>query len=148
MFTCRVCLTFEDNLFPISDYLEEFFIVTGILAEKDGLLCPSCIQHLNEAVTFRDKAIKADEILQKVTNVEEILVKQEPDLEEIENDNEEKGEGGDILDETVEVIKERDCPYCFFNSTNRLELKKHINEHIGKIVFMQLKKKVFTQKLI
>lgn len=121
MFTCRVCLTFEDNLYPISDYIEDFFQLTGIKPEKESLLCPLCIRQLNDAIVFREKAIQADGVLQKA--IKDELVKEEP-VEYVEASHIEN-----VSDDVLELTK--DCPYCFLQFQDKNDLSKHVQEHIG-----------------
>lgn len=89
MFVCRVCLTFKDNLFPIQDYVEQFFHITGLQIERDALMCPACIRQLDEAYNFRQQALKADRFLKrrKAESQQQLsglsVVKEEP-LDEIE----------------------------------------------------------------
>ncbi|XP_063700535.1 zinc finger protein 888-like [Culicoides brevitarsis] len=87
MFICRVCLTLEDNLYPIiPSYSTQFTECTGIADLKNtDFLCPSCIRKLNDAQTFRSEALKSDEILKN--NLQDLInaeIKKEPEEEFIE----------------------------------------------------------------
>lgn len=86
MFVCRVCLTFEDNLFPISEYDTAFHLITSLVVERDALMCPTCIRKLNEAYTFREQALKADKTLRQLkAEFEQQQIKEEP-IDELEID--------------------------------------------------------------
>lgn len=106
MFICRVCLTLEDNLYPIIPlYLKSFTDCTGILDIKSNdFLCPSCIAKLNEVQSFRSEALKSNEFL-KSNNIHELInaeIKREPvDSSEIYSETEEMNTGVEMLEEEI-----------------------------------------------